>query len=244
MARIRSRSWRRAGFTLIEMVIVLSIILLLAALLMAGVMKVMGVAPEVQARTELSQMEIALNAFMADYSLSNPPPSYLMLREDLAYNLNPANPLYQLELQSFTFLNKVFTKNLGAGGTGIDWNGDGQIEKGPPGMYILEGEECLVFYLSGIPNTWERAQGLTTDLRGLGFSTNNSNPAADTGLLFAHTGAGSRKGPYYSIPANRLVTGNLIPGTISQPFYVFVDPWKKAGLPGAAVRLLQLERGQ
>ena len=223
MARIRSRSRNRAGFTLIEMVIVLGIILLLAALFLGAVMKVMGMAPEVQTRTEISELEVALKAFMSDYGLDKPPPSLLMLKEDMAYNT--ANPL---DLQSVTFLKKMFGKNLNATGTGIDWNGDGQIVAGPTGWYTLEGEMALVFYLSGIPNNWERTN-LGADLRGLGFSVNNNNPAADTGLAVAHMGAGNRKGTYYTFPANRLVTASTYStatSSLSPFFYVFVDPWK------------------
>src|SRR5690348_7083941 len=121
MARRRFRD--RPAFTLIEMVIVLSIILLLAILLMSAVMKVMGMVPEVQTRTEISQMDVALAAFMSDYNLSDPPPSLLLLREDMAYN-----PNVPFEVASLNFLKKTFGKNLAP----TDWNGNLKIDVGVP----------------------------------------------------------------------------------------------------------------
>jgi prepilin-type N-terminal cleavage/methylation domain-containing protein len=235
MARIRSRGWRRAGFTLIELVIVLGIILLLAALLLSGVMKVMGMAPEVQTRTEISEMEVALKAFMSEYSLSDPPPSVLVLREDLAYTSSP------LDLQSITFLKKTFGKNLGSTiynpATGqlvplppaatpwVDWNGDGIQQTGPLGTYLLEGEQCLVFYLGGIQATVSGTPAC------LGFNPANTNPAAPSG-----TGV-RRMGPYYPFAAGRLLPLNGVPNLpnvsrTANGFFVYMDPWNaKYSLP-------------
>jgi hypothetical protein len=204
------------------MVIVLGIIILLASLLLAAVMKTMALVPEVQTRTEISEMEVALNAFMADYNLSDPPPSFLVLREDLAYN--KAIPV---ELQSITFLKKVFGQNLGAGAQFIDWNGNGQPDLGVP--FYLEGEQCLVFYLGGIQGIVPPTVGGTPTC--LGFNSNNLNPAAPS-----VTGA-RRKGPYYTFNTNRLMPLTSVPNlpNISKTangFFVYLDPWNtKYSLP-------------
>jgi prepilin-type N-terminal cleavage/methylation domain-containing protein len=207
MTRIRSHNSQRNAFTLVELLVVIAIIAVLVSLSAAGVMKVMGLVPEVQTRTDISQMDAALGAFMADYQLQDPPPSKLMLREDLAYNLNVTNPNYALELRSIQFLKRAFGKNLTAP---IDWNGDGKAD----GPWILEGEQCLVFYLGGIPNNSAIMTGSPPAC--LGFSTNNNNPA---GL------STSRKGPYFNFLSSRLVLGTVLNKNMS-PFFVYYDNWK------------------
>jgi prepilin-type N-terminal cleavage/methylation domain-containing protein len=200
---------RRQAFTLIELLLVIAIIAILVSLTAAGVMQVLQKVPETQTRTDISEMEAALAAFMTDYNLSDPPPSYLILREDMAYNL--ANPL---EAQSANFLRKTFGKNLGASGP-IDWNGDGTLD----GPWILEGEQCLVFYLGGIPGP-----PTSTTPACLGFSTNNLNPSAP---------GGKRNGPYFPFNASRLVSLQQLLNNpkLSSSFYVYLDPWKAKPIP-------------
>jgi len=53
---------------------------------------------------------------------------------------------------------------------GIDWNGDGVIAA-PNTAWLLEGDQCLVFFLGGVPSG-------TGGLRG--FSSNPRNPADAT----------------------------------------------------------------
>lgn len=192
---------RRSAFTLIEMMVVILIIAILVTLLSSAVVQVLGKKPEVETRVEISELTVALQAFMNDYQLSDPPPSALILREDLAYNLT-----VPLEAQSAKFLQKVFGKNLGAGGP-IDWNGDG-IQNGP---WILEGEHCLIFYIGGIPNVAAQKSG--SPAQPLGFNANNANPAAP------QQPGQRRKGPYMDLPASRLVSSG------NGGFVQLLDPW-------------------
>ena len=128
---------------------VIAIIAILVSLTASGVMNIMLKIPEVQTRTEIGEMETALNAMMSDFKLSTPPPSSLLLQSNVA-NYAAGDP-------SLAFLKKMFGKNLGALGA-INWGGtDGTT---------LTGEQCLVFYLGGINN----GQGLS------GFSYNTMNP--------------------------------------------------------------------
>lgn len=209
MTRIHSRSEKRSAFTLVEIMVVILIIAILVTLLSAAVVMVMGRIPEVKTRTEIAEMSVALQAFMNDYNLSDPPPSVLVLSE--------ASPLTTV---SGPFLQKVFGKNLGP----TDWNGDNAIN-GPATGWVLEGEQCLVFYLGGIPNTAAVAGGAPPGPQG--FSTNNFNPS---------TPGGKRKGPYFNFETPRLVP---LP---SNGFYVYVDPWQvktiilNPNLPWSAVK--------
>jgi prepilin-type N-terminal cleavage/methylation domain-containing protein len=146
MSRIHSRSDKRAAFTLVELMVVVLIIAILVSLVSSAVVMAMGKIPETQTRTEITEMESALRAFMSDFNLTDPPPSSLTLLP------NPSN--YAAGDPNFAFLTKVFGRSLGTQGP-INWGGTN-------GGGILNAEQCLVFYLGGINNQ--------------GFSYNNANP--------------------------------------------------------------------
>jgi prepilin-type N-terminal cleavage/methylation domain-containing protein len=224
MTRVPLRTKKRPAFTLIELMIVILILVILISLLAGAVLKVMGRVPEVKTRTEIAELSVALQAFMNDYQLSDPPPSYLVLRENIAaYNANNA-----LELQSITFLKRVFGKNLGVGQTYVDWNGDG-VANGP---WYLEGEQCLIFFIGGIPNTQQMVQQVAAGQPPVpgpqGFSTNNSNPSSP---------GGKRRGPYFTLDSTRLkflvpyASHPQLPFLLTQtqptqsPLFVYLDSW-------------------
>lgn len=220
MTRLRLHKTNRSAFTLVELLMVMAIIAILVSLVAAGLFKVMNQVGIVRTRTEISEMEAALAAFMQDYNLPNPPPSYLVLREDLAYNLT-----VPLEAQSLQFLKQAFGKNLGASG-GIDWNGNGQIDTGV-GM-VLEGEQCLIFYLGGIPNTAAQLAGAPPQC--LGFSTNNVKPSWGSMPVLGENPNGPRRGPYFNFQTGRLVPPTVVnpsfPANLaSQTFFVYIDAW-------------------
>jgi prepilin-type N-terminal cleavage/methylation domain-containing protein len=205
MTRIRSRRTPRYAFTLIELLVVIAIIAVLVSLSAAGIMKILNYVPQVQTRTDIGQMDAALGAFMADYQLQDPPPSYLILREDMNYLPHYTDPgTGPIEVQSHQFLKRLFGKNLGP----TDWNQNGKIDVNI--AFPLEGEQCLVFYLGGVQAI---VNGSPTCL---GFSTNATNPAA---------GTTSRKGPYFNFLSSRLVPGTTLNKNLSA-FFVYLDPWK------------------
>lgn len=202
---------RRSAFTMVELLVVILIIAILVSLISSAVMRAMNKIPEITTRTEISQMDIALQAFMTDYNLTEPPPSTLILNE-LAPLLTPADGG-----QSARFLQQVFGKNLGP----TDWNGDGAIS----GMWLLEGEQCLVFYLGGIPAT-PGVAGFNPQ----GFSTNNMKPSYGSMPALGET-MGKRKGPYYNFQIGRLVpiqsVSALPSATLLSPSHpVYVDGWQ------------------
>ncbi len=202
---------KRSAFTLVELMVVILIIAILVSLLASAVMKALGKIPEVQTRTEIAEMEVALQAFMMDFNLTDPPPS--------ALNLNEYNPQASLTLP---FLQKMFGKNFAYNPATpgvpvpIDWNGNGVID-GPPNGWSLQGHQCLVFYLGGIPNTAGVASGLPPSPQG--FSTNPANPALIT--------PGSKtKGPYF-----QFVSSRLVPVAASGGFFYYQDPWQAKPVP-------------
>lgn len=187
---------RRPAFTLVELLVVILIIAILVSLVSSAVMMALGKIPQVRTSTEIAQLTVAVQAFMQDHNLSTPPPSQLLLYENIAAYKTDLSPLAQ---QTFTFLQKAFGKNVGLGTPFIDWNGNGSPDALP---WYLEGEQCLVFYCGGIPS-----------LGGMqGLSSNNMNPAFP---------GGKRLGPYYDFQISRLV---LWPGLA--PFPVYIDAWE------------------
>jgi prepilin-type N-terminal cleavage/methylation domain-containing protein len=199
MVRRSSRKTNRTAFTLIELLVVIAIIAILVSLTSAGVMKVLWKIPEVQTRTEISQMDASLASFMSDYNLSDPPPSKLLLCESLLQ--------YPAGDPSLSFLKQTFGKNLGVGVPFIDWNGNGVLDN----PITLEGEFCLVFYLSGIPSP------VGTTPQGQGFSTNSMNPSQP---------GGKRRGPYMQFKAERLT-----PIAAANNFCIYIDAWNTKTVP-------------
>lgn len=209
MIRDHSHRENRSAFTLVELMVVILIIAILVSLLASAVMKVMDKIPEVQTRTEISEMDVALQAFMQDYNLAYPPPSSLFLNEQ-----------FPTSTASGSFLTQVFGKNLGTAG-GVDWNGDGVITPTPLGTatFTLQGSHCLVFYLGGIPNTAAVAGGQSPAPQG--FSTNNTKPSYGSMPALGETSSGKRKGPYFPF-----VTSRLFPDATTGGFCVYLDPWQ------------------
>ena len=66
---------RRAGFTFVELLIVIAIIGLLAALLLAGISRVNSLARTATASADISQLEAACQKFKTDYGF-NPPSGF------------------------------------------------------------------------------------------------------------------------------------------------------------------------
>jgi prepilin-type N-terminal cleavage/methylation domain-containing protein len=199
---------RRGAFTLIELMLVMAIIAILVGLLAAGVLKLIYVGPKIKARVEIGQFEAAIAAFKTDHN----DPVYLPSRLVLFETIPDPNTLKGTAQESYDFLHGAFGRRAIVAGNRIDWNNDGYIgnNDGTPnnGPWVLEGQQCLVFYLGGIPGRGTNAT--------LGFSTNPRNPAAvdATGNATA-----SFQPPYFPFQANRLRREG--PGG----FFVYLDPY-------------------
>jgi len=94
----------------------------------------------------------------------------------------------------------------------VPW--DGTTNKA---VTILEGQQCLVFYLGGVPDT---ANGVT---KMTGFSSDPRNPVAP--------GGADRIGPFYNFESNRLVpAGSRFPSYLDR----YTTPYAYFGGTGAA----------
>ena len=146
--QIRARG--RQAFTLTELLLVIAIIAVLASLISAAVMRARTRMREVACRTEIAQLEDALQTFHTKFNFY--PPSRMIICERYdQYFAGPAtnpqfiSPLHQLSAQT---LERMFPRAVDQWrATGIDWNGDGTLT--PP--VALEGHQCLVFFLGGVP---------------------------------------------------------------------------------------------
>jgi general secretion pathway protein G len=195
---------RRVGFTLIELMVVILIIAILIALIAPAVMKALRKGPQVVNKNTITQLSDAVGAFQTKYNVPYIP-SRIILCEDLNQYYNGGNPnngfISQLHQDSFEYLTRVWTRLAQFN----DWSGDGV----PNGPWLLEGDQCLVFFLGGIPSTGGPVPSVQ------GFSTNPASPAAPSA---------DRVGPFYDFKATQLV---LVPhpGSGSAPFLSCADAY-------------------
>ncbi|MFO0805541.1 MAG: type II secretion system protein [Gemmataceae bacterium] len=222
---------RRNGFTTIELLVVIAIIAVLLALTTGAVSRVRVAAKRTETASDVGQLATAAQAFMRDKKVDYIP-SRIVLRERMDYN--SSDPL---EVASATYLKQVWPQiplSLSAGGgnppyASIDWNGNGSLDTAP---VTLEGDQCLVFFLGGIPVS----QGNGT-FAATGFTKNPQDPAgvlANRGSasfefkmsrLRARSGtaAGARGFPSYYDPH---FSGDT---TIDQPYAYFSSYGRKNG---------------
>jgi competence protein ComGC len=220
MIRNRLRTDNRSAFTIIELLVVLMIIVTLAGMLFAGVMKVLGKIPETQTSTEIAEMETGLAGFMADYNLTDPPPSILHLQETGFYNLG--NPV---ELNTVQFLKRWLGQSFNVTAK-IDWNGNGFVGD----SLVLYGQQCLVFYLGGVPTY--SAPGVISGMSG--FSPNAVvSPTNIYGPATPAVAGSRRKGPYFNFVPSRLTLflDNPPAPTVPILFPAYHDPWQVKNPP-------------
>lgn len=208
----------RRGFTLIEILIVLSIIAILASLLLAGVFSAMRTARVTAVVADIKNLEKALVDFKQKYGVDVP--SSIRLHETAANWTNPDNQTKR----SRAILQRIwpqfdFTYNWNPNPTGLadgqlDINGDGNIDTTP---IDLNGAECLVFFLGGMTLTYDNiSKAAGTELeanRDDDKATPGNPPAAWTAIgfspnpAFPFSRAGSTRAPIYEFDGARFVAG-------------------------------------
>ncbi len=211
--RTRRRTGERRGprgFTLVELLVVMLVLAILIALLLPAINAALRTAKNAAVGGEINQLSQALAQFKTTYG--DYPPSRIYLSED--GNLLPPQGNTQIKAGDITYaqlgqrsiaaMRKFFPRvsfNLGtATGKWYDFNGDGlSVVNGHPQQYILQGDECLVFFLGGIP------QVTSTGLYGMtGFGSDPTNPFTNS-VVGSTNYSANRKQPFFEFVANRLI---------------------------------------
>ena len=196
---------RRAGFTLIELIMVIAVIATLAALILPAIGNVRDRARITQVKTEISQLEAAIADFNAEFSTDVP--SRLTLYEAPAgwTGDSAARSLVRGIWNKFNF---TMSRDL---------NGDGDSTD----TIVLLGDQALVFCLGGM---------YSSNTGFIGFSANPTNPfditspiATRIGPFFEFDQRRVMDGSTESKTPRASYTGNAL---LSR-FPVYVDP-----LPG------------
>ncbi len=187
------RQRTRPAFTLIELLVVIAIIGILAAILLAGVIPALRRGPELKTTSDIRQMSGALDNFKGKYKFY--PPSKITLCSDV------------------TKIDAVSLSYLGAFWPRLDWSQKPDWSgTGSTAVFTLEGDQCVVFFLGGIPDP------TTPGMRG--FSTNPTNPAS--------LGTGDRESFYQFETARLFARPNApspVPANVPNPFYSYQDAW-------------------
>lgn len=179
-------SRRRAGFTLIELMIVISIIVILIAILIPAVNAVANSARIAAAKTDMASIEAGIATFETEFGQQ--PPSYI------SFVMTGTPP--SLPAATKATLRKMFPQINFAGIT------TSLTQAGLAGKE-LKSSEALVFFLGGVRKRVDTdgdgtKETITNEL--VGFSKNPSNPFAQPGAATS-----TRLGPFTEFDIARLV---------------------------------------
>ena len=151
----------RAAFTLIELLIVISIISLLIALIAPAIAGVLHRAKILEVQVEIMGLDAAANDFKgASAGKVHPPSSITLYEKGGAWSNSSKRAIRRIFGDEFNFA------------ISRDIDGDGN----KTGSFTLNGAECLVFFLGGIPRKDGSGNWVLN-----GFSKSKSDPFRFTG---------------------------------------------------------------
>jgi prepilin-type N-terminal cleavage/methylation domain-containing protein len=180
------RPARRGGFTLVELLVVITILAILFALTAAAVVKAMGTGDTVRVRSEISQLAQAVQAFKTQFQVPYVPDRIVL------------PPGYDATTQQYfkSVWPRLNAATLGTGTATFQLGNPAQTYTvfsywGVSGTapVMLQGDQALVFFLGGKYDPSTKTC--------YGFSTDGTNP-------LQNNVTGSRHGPFYDFPPDRL----------------------------------------
>ncbi len=189
----------RAAFTLVELLVVISIIAILMGLLLPAVQKIRGIGPRTKAVAEVEQLGIAAKTFYGEYKFYPPTVFRIPATIQFSNTAHPDNPGCV-----------IFQRMFPRWGRGI---ADGTATGLPGGGAILTGSASLVYFLGG-PNA------LFPDL----ITPRRSGWALDQPVAPLQA-AVSLKGPFFDFPENRIspTNGYLDPWGVPYAYFGSLD---------------------
>jgi len=194
--QLPARPSRRSGFTLVEMLMVVAILSVLAALILPAVQNSVVSAREAAVVSEISQLEAAIAAFRNRYGI-DPPSRITLYTTESGWNGSGANAK-----RSKALIRRMFGRQVDFAAPSSAYPSNWGAE------HTLTGAECLVFFLGGILDS--------TGQQPMGFCKNPETP-------FKPASSGEqRDGPFFDFKADRLVKSPR--SANSNAFLVYLDP--------------------
>jgi general secretion pathway protein G len=241
--KLRHPAEPRPGFTLVEMLVVLAIILVLVSLIASAVLAFTKTGAIVSTQSEISHLNQALELFKQKFGMY--PPSKIFLANCKAdynaafkyYSGLPTPDQYNmLVIQNSLniYLPRLFPKmtipdnpppnQASVNNQTVDWTGGQfQVWVGSNRWQgtFLEGDQALVFFLGGMQTNSGGVNGC------IGFAAFAKNPTSVDPTL-------PRTDPLYEFSSRRLLTVARVypPAKSPNPYFVYADSYD-AGKPYA-----------
>jgi len=208
----------RPGFTLVELIVVIVIVGILAALILPAISQTFVTANNAKVTVEIKNLENAIALFKTKYGVE-PPSQFKLCTRAQDWNANPdAKALIRRIWPSFDF-------NMPAGSFPAWW-GDIPDNQKVNGAIILSGPECLVFFLGGVTDS---APTQESSAAPMGFAVNAQRPFSVNEI--------ARVPPFFEFDVGRMKddTGNKfaefydpLPAKSKQP-YVYFSSYEGTG---------------
>jgi prepilin-type N-terminal cleavage/methylation domain-containing protein len=214
----------RAGFTLVELIIVIGIIVLLAGLLLQAIVKVRDAARRAYTRNEIGQLEIGVENFKHTYDVKYVPTAIILCSDYAA--AAQAYPTWAPALQdSQQYLSRIWPK--------------ANFKNAPPPalpnpfppntLITLDGNQTITFFLGGVPpggdpspqkyrfpSAW---QGNRSGF--LNSPVNPFNRDVNTNLCMSPPTGAEAKGPFYDFKPDRVDDFGHALDPDKWPYYYF-----------------------